>query len=301
MAEIYKRAEQVLAWLGEQGEMEKRGTQRIHQLNEFFRARPNPKTYNLNAAELPYLEDLGLPSMEKNDWEGLLNILQNPWFTRVWIIQELVLAQECYFLLGRDFIHETKLLTLALKLEQSGAWMGLVSLYKVPADVHSNAKDLAVLRDRIKRHEDKYSLADLLWVTSSFRSSDPRDKVFALVALAKNVKPDFVNYDRELSEVLLGVATHVPSQIAFDGSAMSMMEMLSYAQIYPQSVSLPSWVPDWTSTPIRYNPMTNKYPYPTIPNKQNFSITLDNVRRFRLVAKALCTKHFLKIMLTCFS
>jgi hypothetical protein len=140
---------------------------------------------------------------------------------------------------------------------------------------------LDILPNNIKRHEP-CSLGDLLWATRSFQSSDVRDKVFALVALAKNVEPAFVDNGKDLSEVLLRVATHFPSQTALDGSAMSMMEMLSYAQITPQSGQSASWVPDWTSTPIRYNPMTNKYPYPTIPNKQNFSITPDNVRGFKI-------------------
>jgi hypothetical protein len=93
---------------------------------------------------------------------------------------------------------------------------------------------LDILRNNITRHEP-CSLGDLLWATRSFQSSDVRDKVFALVALAKNVEPAFVDYGKDLSEVLLRVATHFPSQTALDGSAMSMMEMLSYAQITPQS------------------------------------------------------------------
>lgn len=61
---------------------------------------PDPMRDALYAADLPHLESLGLPSIDENDWQGLMNILQNPWFTRVWVIQELALARDCFSLLG---------------------------------------------------------------------------------------------------------------------------------------------------------------------------------------------------------
>jgi hypothetical protein len=35
---------------------------------------PDPMKDALYAADLPHLESLGLPSIDENDWQGLMNI-----------------------------------------------------------------------------------------------------------------------------------------------------------------------------------------------------------------------------------
>lgn len=84
MAEIYTCATGVLAWLGQQKEIEKKGTQLIHHLNDIFHGQlpqqsklsmPDPMRDALNVADLPHSDILGLPSMEENGWPGLMNIL----------------------------------------------------------------------------------------------------------------------------------------------------------------------------------------------------------------------------------
>ncbi|KAH9215457.1 heterokaryon incompatibility, partial [Leptodontidium sp. 2 PMI_412] len=62
MWEIYSRAAFVIVWLGKQDEFTKS-------------------------------ETLGLPGFISQGWDHLFSVLSRPWFSRVWVIQELVAAK----------------------------------------------------------------------------------------------------------------------------------------------------------------------------------------------------------------
>lgn len=54
----------------------------------------------LIAGEIVPYDDF-LPGRDHSDWLALLELLKNPYFTRVWIIQEIFLAREAMILMGR--------------------------------------------------------------------------------------------------------------------------------------------------------------------------------------------------------
>jgi hypothetical protein len=72
MRNIYQRAKLVIAWLGEEGNMDYLAFQLMDLLNDRFH-----------------------PS-----WKALCGFLTRPFFFRVWIIQEILVAKECIFQFG---------------------------------------------------------------------------------------------------------------------------------------------------------------------------------------------------------
>jgi Heterokaryon incompatibility protein (HET) len=104
MKTIYSSADQVLAFLGYEAD----GSQhvpslcaRIYQsVEELRKTRPISSELEEN---IVFSEDVGLPSFPPNDeldWAILTRLLARPWFVRVWIIQEAVMARKLTFMCG---------------------------------------------------------------------------------------------------------------------------------------------------------------------------------------------------------
>jgi hypothetical protein len=124
MWEIYSRADLVVAWLGKQDEGTKCGLDLIRLLTTVTEqrsseqvARPGEKR-KYQSLRLDELEKLGLPDVTSRVWDHLFSVLSRQWFSRVWIIQELVAAKACIFLCGGDIIDSSMLLRLGQIIEE---------------------------------------------------------------------------------------------------------------------------------------------------------------------------------------
>lgn len=98
-----------------------------------------------------------------------------------------------------------------------------------------------------------------LILTLSFQATDRRDKIFALVGLAYGVDPILVDYSLTEPEVFVQAAAHVLRETQWDG-----LQMLCFAR-HHEIMSLPSWVPDWSQSPLGQAPLSARYPYSTPP------------------------------------
>ena len=92
--------------------------------------------------------------------------------------------------------------------------------------------------------QDKgWGLLDLLRLTRGCLSTDPRDRVFALMGIVTNPDPLEIKADYRLSaeEVYLSVAIH-------NLEKLKNVELLGNAgsSSTAQNPKLPSWVPDWS-------------------------------------------------------
>jgi hypothetical protein len=89
------------------------------------------------------------------------------------------------------------------------------------------------------------SLADILYETSAFESSDPRDRIFAIAGCLNSFPDHLVDYRKALPEVLTDVATCESDREEF---MLSLFRGMCYVDTLSNDV--PSWVPTWQfSTP----------------------------------------------------
>ncbi|KAJ2896259.1 hypothetical protein MKZ38_005713 [Zalerion maritima] len=89
MARIYTRAEQVCVWLGEDD-------------------RDSTLAINFIKKEIMTLENFDTicsDSRNKQKWMALLMLMQRPWFSRRWVVQEIALAQKATLYCGLDSIN----------------------------------------------------------------------------------------------------------------------------------------------------------------------------------------------------
>ncbi|KAK1528047.1 hypothetical protein CPAR01_12605 [Colletotrichum paranaense] len=157
------------------------------------------------------------------------DLTQRSYFKRVWVIQEIAAAQDCWVLYGTkgdrwlDFRSSTKNAgDGSNQLHQQQDWFHLLSR---------------------GRPMDLQELPKLLQATLQCRATDPRDKVYALLGLfpGANEAQLTADYALSLDQVFSGLTAWMLCQ-----SSAFMLPI--FAALEPSTSSLPaSWVVDWSS------------------------------------------------------
>jgi Heterokaryon incompatibility protein (HET) len=97
MLDIYKRADEVIAWPGEEEKTDSIGINLMHRI---YSALPLSKLGAPRSVEDLDFGELGLSMPRDPSWTALRLILKRGWFTRVWVLQEFVMAKTCQMLCG---------------------------------------------------------------------------------------------------------------------------------------------------------------------------------------------------------
>ncbi|KAF4430289.1 putative Heterokaryon incompatibility protein, partial [Fusarium austroafricanum] len=233
MPEIFKAAQTVFAWLGEESD---RSAEAIRKLADIAKA--SKRSRNLQSRGVPTHDDL--------HWNYINKLLSRPWFRRVWIVQELVFAQKAIFLCGKTSSMTWDDLSTAADICVQEAQKATTGLMK---ETVQNAHALLSLRDLRDKwhgiHEEHGKGLPLLWLFESFQhtqSTKRRDKLFGFLGLANDsdaieLRP---NYDDTLETIVLRYASVFVKR-------RSTLELL-YRAGGPSSNRFPSWIPDWTTT-----------------------------------------------------
>lgn len=213
-----------------------------------------------------------LDSLERYDWRSMLNLLTRPYFGRVWVVQELFYAgnlldtakDRCVFQCGHRTMPRSLLLRAWRLLESMevtsesyeqhgsawmfGRWEGLAEPLRTLVShgtLHGQPDSpeiFNVLRDAHAMGEDK--LSRLITSTMSFKATDPRDKVYALLRMAGISNDQFpVNYSRPVNQVLQGITVYAIQ-------TSRTLRILEGNRHNTETVT-PSWIPDPTVLPVR--------------------------------------------------
>jgi hypothetical protein len=160
-------------------------------------------------------------------------LLSQLWFTRVWILQEVILGKQVYVSCGTKTVDWEALVALQNNFKECKI-AGSTLIQLLPLNFAFITMTKTDFED-----EKKPSLVHLLAVTKDFASTNPVDKVFALLGLAKDGQDYLhnVDYIRTVAQTFQAVAQTMVKTVY-------MFEMLSRVR-HPKSIeSLPSWVPD---------------------------------------------------------
>jgi Heterokaryon incompatibility protein (HET) len=255
MREIYSCSVRTLVWLGEETEESKSALFMIPdlaQLSESFQ--------NL----VPDMERMTNEEWEKHDMHSIFDesrckafasLFSRPWFERVWVIQEVVVAQDAVIILGASSVSFSEFSLAASAWQQLG-----LSKY-----FHCETRMVHLLWESRQTYGPRvYSgLFSLLLRHRHCKATDPRDKIFALCGMASDANEDqnLMHVDKD------GIVTrYTTSGLSFVTDYN--LDILSVYQRFavcclkrdrnldlfaavcrtPQSQisGLPSWVPDWS-------------------------------------------------------
>lgn len=246
MRVIYHRATQVIAWLG----TEDRYTEKAFDLIEtiFAKTVSADNTFKADAGTIwnqQAMEKLGLPRFPSSEWEALARLFERPYFRRLWVVQELVVSADAVAWCGRQSV-QWALIEHAAKLLISSGWLrALQELYGVkvrPSFVQTigNCK----LHFHKTRGGRGMELAFLLCSTRRFETTDPRDKVIALIGLTRDAH-EYESSMTGYSKSIVDLCRDTTGQLI--STKRSLLLLSSVEDSVDRTFNeLPSWVPDYS-------------------------------------------------------
>ncbi|KAI0970422.1 heterokaryon incompatibility protein-domain-containing protein [Xylaria arbuscula] len=247
MRTIFMKAKKVKVWLGHDT---RRSAKRV------FRAMEVMTGEDFETAPPP--EDLF--------WRDIERLFRKQWFSRLWCLQEVILAADADVQWGTEVAPWKK-------VAETATWIRScpVQILRESAMKGANNANLMYVLGEDLKHNKMVSFLELLALSWQFKSSDRRDKVYGLLGIPTTdsdpglghvfVQPDYTKGDAEVyrrcaSEIIqktqsLRLLLHVQRAEDSDNSDESDQE-------YEGSKPLPSWVPRW-----------NKYIHPMLaPSEQ---------------------------------
>jgi hypothetical protein len=240
MGSLYQKAKRVIIWLGDRGS-EKESNRAIEWLakaHEPFCA-PTSRCHKLEGISAT---NSSVPDVKDSIWKEVDDFLERSWFTRTWIVQELVLSLDVDIMCGTS---EMKWDCFMESLRESVN--GINQHYRrFVGDNGSllvnSAPAFALHRTRERyKHKERFDFLTLLEYFSYTRSSKARDKLFALQNMAHDVHSDdpLFNpvYESSDEEVLDSYARGFVSR----GRALNLM----YRAGSGRSTTFCSWIPNF--------------------------------------------------------
>lgn len=184
MSKIYRKAHSVLVWLGEEDQYSQITLRSIGLISSFKQ----------DALRQPHFTE------RAKIWQGLVDLSRRRYWTRIWIVQEVTVAQDIQLFCGNETVPWSAFAT-ACKFppDQSAPWAAeLWTPLTVEVDGkqrlrrswgreihHSTMYGLIRSQKRWPKFVESFETLSLRYQDSG--CEDPRDRVFALLSISKEV------------------------------------------------------------------------------------------------------------------
>ena len=286
MNRIYQKAAAVTIWLGEpSGETElafakMRALESFSADPSFEQDRKNDEAPSSRLSTLPEARHILSTAVHRDsmrDWDAIIKLLDNPYFRRVWVAQEITSPYQhnVEFIGGRN-MQRFRLTFTVWTAALVTAIYAIGTEHPISPDIHASIRAasrafsvvyrfnaLRIIRYKLEashvrrfikatclslRITSMQSSKKALWryevipLLDSLRESlatDARDKVYAPYAILKPHLPELcINYTMSTREVY--------QKVAYDAiKGMDDLRIFAYCQQDPTEFDVPSWVPDW--------------------------------------------------------
>lgn len=248
MSKIYRYSHRVVVWLGRSDPATDFLLSNLHQAFEpgFFCAGEGAS------------QRIIPPRLTPSSMLKLLGkLLSNKWWSRAWVIQETMLASASTIMVGQrqidwedirtavELCHES-CRTLLSKTQHSEIISSKMERALRLLGARQSLWHTSALGDIIN---PRLPLADVLAEFHDVKSSDPRDKVYALLSMARPDTVIDIDYNKTPSQVWVQTATAIIKE-------RRSMDWI-VPRLSPRSTTkeLPSWAPDWSleSSPAHWS------------------------------------------------
>jgi Heterokaryon incompatibility protein (HET) len=250
MKSIYQQASQVIIWLGPSKDDSDLAMDLINGRDLFSLPRPKfgPKSVNLrkmhaiNLGDTIMLHDEGLNEQESI---ALYSLLCRPWWSRVWCMQEVaVSSSDPLIVCGHKSTPWSAY--SAISAQKPDTYFPLGTWQSLWVRACEGNRDFTLSRDHFQSEHSSKRLSVLLRNTTHLRSTDARDKVYALLGIANEQDRQVLlpDYSKPLGQVLIETMAH----ILLSEGRLDLFSFVVVSQKHNrQSVAgLPSWVANWT-------------------------------------------------------
>ncbi|KAG9233390.1 heterokaryon incompatibility protein [Amylocarpus encephaloides] len=275
MSQIYSRATQVLIWLGPAAD----GSDSLMDawsavgqaardwgLESYYTKTRFPVLQNIIFRSNPTDEatiafhkicETAWATFDLETTRAMAAWYRRPWFSRVWIVQEMCLGAHTDFICGHKQIpvewvrHARQVYDFAAGYMVDGdtppeVMESLNSVLRDPTAplfaARSRRQNFNVRKSPESMGDTLFQILQRLYVGNTMQATDSRDRIYGLLALATDplslgIKPDYVGTQVE------DVYTVVAAALIKQGE----LDVLGFAQSWKpdNKGTLPSWVPDW--------------------------------------------------------
>ncbi|CZR68417.1 uncharacterized protein PAC_18316 [Phialocephala subalpina] len=250
MLSIYKAATKVVVWLGLSNEGAVAALDKMNEFIGFYINSNKP----LDESAKEFVTDM---DNARRTIYQIQDLMRRPWFSRVWIVQEVAAAKEILYLCGSqsapgqllpsivDAIDNTTLKDLRKSVDEGIDWESDQGTFiMLQHDVNWIAIRFFKLLESVTRQVDPPPLWDLILTLKDYeaQATDPRDYIFALLGIANDSAALGIAADYSLSTS--ACYTHVAKAFLKKG----YMRILWLCTQPKSQANLPSWVPDWSTT-----------------------------------------------------
>lgn len=256
MQRVYSQAERVIAWMGDSPASKGALT---------YAAKLLAIATTGSERELIEAWEMERPIGECDpQWYAIQALLNQEWFGRVWVIQEVVLAQNLVLRHGSgeqipwDALAEFGQFLFMPEIEprlrdSTKNDFGIdKTLYRNVCNLKS-MKNLRECRDKLSPTAHGFDLDSVLGIARNFQSTEPHDRIYAMLALtSEETRQEIgINYSLSLREVVLRVALHefLNKTTHLSGLCFAGMATRNCRSHHFRDLELPSWCPDWFSNP----------------------------------------------------
>lgn len=232
MGRIFGRAAQAAVWLGERSDATDRAMDLLSLLEERRRELQRRGASKRRRRMPPGLE-------EHPGWASLEQLLRNPWWGRVWTLQEFLLPERLRFYCGAKSISRQTFRRGVDALQLCGPMED-----RVKTSVWTTAWNRRRISDWYQFQDTRHrmSLVSLMAFCGDYGVKDHRDRIWGVHGLA-----------REEDRLMIGDPTYDTDVKTLFGQLVrrfveryTSLDIICYAQLFPSGEpDWPSWVPDW--------------------------------------------------------
>jgi hypothetical protein len=249
MKDIYSLADRVLIWLGDSEDESDLAMDLVQKW-----ARPGAEAINLSQL----LETLENP-FDVEAWRAARRLFARPYWTRVWIFQEIVFSKEATVICGtkqvswQDF-GNAQIAWVQLSQPENSHLCTSDQLRRLNTTNYNVASPISLQHLVRKNNMHPGSAINLIRLTSNLNATDPRDKIYALQGFDEILVLGLdLDYNKPV-ETVYGefVAAYLEEELNLDilclaGNGFPKVELLE---------GLPTWIPDFRGFIAHQRPPT---------------------------------------------
>lgn len=235
MGDMYKFAARVVVWLGPEQDDSDVAVDLLADLGS--KVHVDWDTHDIKPSEAakdePHWADHHLPlPYNSRQRAAVLHFVDRPWFTRLWVVQEVRLANEAVLGCGSKTIRWSAL--------KKALWC--IHAKNMSPPIPSETWQRLLTIGDVFNQSMVFSLHHLVRFTENLKCADPRDRVYSILAICEDslgIEPD---YSLTVAEVYRDVlerwiyeykALHILGECAIEGRTLTKDEG-------------PTWVPLWS-------------------------------------------------------
>jgi hypothetical protein len=166
-------------------------------------------------------------------WDAVHHLVLNPWFTRLWVVQEFVLANRMsIFQCGADTILLSELRRAVLCLSGSN---------KLPSPSLSKhlIECMNILGTRLGNTFD-----EVLTITRHRGCLEPKDRIYGLLGMAPT---QFASQLRPCYDDSLSTGQLYRDTFLLYAKHIERLDLFKHCDVVERVINEPSWVPDWSA------------------------------------------------------